>query len=446
MPEQKFYKLLIIGLIVIGSVFRLIVFTVSPPSNSYDDHLEVIAEYTKDYQRPSPFQCWECYQPPLFYYVGAVAFNVSSYFGLSKNSSWKVVQAINPFLSILVLILAYNILLLFRIETKFIALAMSFLIVLPRDIFTAAMIGNDYILVFFSILTFYLYLKGLLLLRRGKKVLACFGLMVLAALLGSLSKQQGLLLYIFPVGTILYMLVQRKTLDLIVVISILMLGASISLLEEFWKYSETGVVLVSNQHHYNYAENQFPGSLNKVEFLTFRIKELYEEPFLSERTSASLPTELFARTFNDYEWRFMSPRINLIKNLGRMAYTLGLFWVLFFLWLLRFYLVRAREFLTIKNLFFFGIPAVLVIFFLAVPAIQTLRFPYFSSMKAMFILPGLIILILLMGALTKRISLTWIVPVIISVNVVFGLFLSICIWQFLNESLYHLHGPLWPIP
>jgi hypothetical protein len=65
------------------------------------------------------------------------------------------------------------------------------------------------------------------------------------------------------------------------------LGALLSISDELWKFNQTGEFLVSNQHYFDYAKNQFPGSLDKVEFFSFRIFELYQEPFISERTSAS---------------------------------------------------------------------------------------------------------------------------------------------------------------
>jgi hypothetical protein len=51
-----------------------------------------------------------------------------------------------------------------------ILITLSFVAILPRDIFTSAMIGNDYMLVFFAILSFYLFLKTLFALRNGNKV------------------------------------------------------------------------------------------------------------------------------------------------------------------------------------------------------------------------------------------------------------------------------------
>jgi hypothetical protein len=117
------------------------------------------------------------------------------------------------------------------------------------------------------------------------------------------------------------------------------LGGLLSISDELWKFNQTGEFLVSNQHYFDYAKNQFPGSLDKVEFFSFRIFELYQEPFISESTSASFFTELFARTFYDYEWRFISPNIPWANKLGFIGYSLGLVWVFFFIMII-FILIR----------------------------------------------------------------------------------------------------------
>ena len=174
MSKENLYKYLIIAIIFLGGILRLTVFWVSPVNNSYDDHLEVIKIYSESRNRPAPFECWECYQPPFYYYTSAVVYNITESFGVDKGTCWKMVQFINPFLSIFLLIIVYQIFLLFKMPKLSILITLSFVAILPRDIFTSAMIGNDYMLVFFAILSFYLFLKTLFALRNGNKF--CFGL------------------------------------------------------------------------------------------------------------------------------------------------------------------------------------------------------------------------------------------------------------------------------
>jgi hypothetical protein len=450
MSKENLYKYLIIAIICLGGILRLTVFWVSPVNNSYDDHLRVINFYSESLNRPAPFQCWECYQPPFYYYTAAAVYNITESIGFDKLTCWKMVQFINPFLSIILLIIVYQIMLLFKMPKLSMLITLSFVAILPRDIFTSAMIGNDYMLVFFAILSFYFFLKTLFALRSDDKFWFWFILLILTATLGSITKQHGLLIHLFSFSILLLLFKNIYRKQLFWAIPILFLGSLMSISDELWKFNQTGEFLVSNQHYFDYAKNQFPGSLDKVEFFSFRIFELYQEPFISERTSASFLTELFARTFYDYEWRFISPKIPWANKLGFIGYSLGLLWVFFFIIII---FVRIRNFknspykISLLTLVAKIPPIVLGFLFMLVPFIQTLRYPYFSSMKAMFMLSGVILLLIILGSQIKKD--TWIQKLgiyIFVLNICYGIMLTAGISFYLGISLNRLHGPLWSIP
>ena len=82
-----------------------------------------------------------------------------------------------------------------------------------------------------------------------------------------------------------------------------------------------------------------------------------------------------------------------------------------------------------------------------VPFIQTLRYPYFSSMKSMFMLSGIILLLITLGSQIKKNSLNQQIGIYITVlNIIYGIMLIVSISIYLGISLNHLSGPLWPIP
>jgi len=450
MSKENLYKYLITAIICLGGILRLTVFWVSPVNNSYDDHLEVINIYSESLNRPAPFQCWECYQPPFYYYTAATVYNITESIGADKLTCWKMVQFINPFLSIILLIIVYQILLLFKTPKLSILITLSFVAILPRDVFTSAMIGNDYMLVFFAILSFYLFLKTLFALRNGDKVWFWFILLILTATLGSITKQHGLLIHLFPISIFLLLCKSIYRKKLLWAIPFLFLGGLLSISDELWKFNQTGELLVSNQHYFDYAKNQFPGSLDKVEFFSFRIFELYQEPFISEKTSASFFTALFARTFYDYEWRFISPKIPWANKLGFIGYSLGLIWLFFFIIIV---FVSIRNFKnSLYNINWLTLvtkitPILLGFLFMLVPFIQTLRYPYFSSMKSMFMLSGIILLLITLGSQIKKSSLNQQIGIYITVlNIIYGIMLIVSISIYLGISLNYLSGPLWPIP
>ncbi|MDB2463807.1 hypothetical protein N9W69_03205 [Flavobacteriaceae bacterium] len=450
MSKKNLSRYLIIGLISLGAILRLTVFWVSPANNSYDDHLEVIKCYADDFSRPAPFQCWECYQPPIYYIVGASTFNFTKSLGGSPDVCWKMVQAINPLLSILILIITHLILSLFRLSKLSIAVTLSFIIALPRDIFTSAMIGNDYMLVFFAVVSFFLFLKTVNALKSKSTTWNWITLLTVAATLGSLTKQHGILLHLFP--AVIFLLLCRKIYlkKLYWAIPILLIGVSISLSEEVWKYNKTGEFLVSNQHYFDYAKKQFPGTLDKVEFFSFRILKLYKDPFISENTSASFLTGLFARVFYDYEWRFLSPKIPWTTPLAHIAYSVGLIWILFYLVtiLLWFRNFISQSFQIHWNAILIKVtPIILSLLFMFVPLLQTLRYPYFSSMKAMFMLSGIILLIITLANFIKVNSYSQkLGHLMIFLNVIYGIILVVSIAVYLGISTDHLNGPLWSLP
>lgn len=450
MSKENLYKNLIIVLIILGAFLRLTVFWVSPVNNSYDDHLEVIKIYIDDSNRPTPSRCWECYQPPLYYYIGAAVFNISESIGFSKLTCWKTVQFINPFLSIILIIIIYQILILLKLTRLSILIILSFIITLPRDILTSSMIGNDYMLVFFSITSFYLFLKSVFALKNGHKFWPWLTLLVITATLGSITKQHGLLILIFPLSIFFLICSRMHRQKLYFVIPILLIGTLLSISDEIWTFSKSGTFFVSNQKYFDYTKNQFPGSLDKIEFLSFRIINLFKEPFISDKTAASFLTELFARTFYDYEWRFISPKIPWANTLGIIGYSLGLLWLFYFGIIVFSSLKRLPKIPVEMDYYSFiskVIPIVLALLFMLVPLMQTIRYPYFSSMKSMFMLPGIILLLLIIGSQIKQGSLSQkLGKFMIGLNLFYGILLVVSIFIYLGISKYYLSGPLWNLP
>ena len=452
--HARIYKYAIRLVLLIGILFRVIVFSVSPPNNAYDDHLEVVNLIAKHgFDRPAPFDCWECYQPPLYYYSGAVAFKLAESLGFDIDVRWKFVQAINLVLSILVVLIFYQILKEFSISDKYKLLYLSFIAILPRDIFTAAMSGNDYMLTFSAIAALLFYIKSLKQIQQGnagKQGLKNFVLLLLFSLWGSLSKQHGILLFMLPFSIVgLYVLNKQKKWAFRVLTPLFLFTVIASFSEEAWKHSQTGHFLVSNQHYYDYADNQFPGSLDQVEFFSFKLMSIFDDHFISDETAVSFPTELFARTFFDYEWRFFSPQIPVTNLVGKTAYVIGVLWLIYFIWTTiqgsSIQLKRvAKGEVNYSMAIGYLVPFALVALYFAVPVIQTYRYPYFSSMKSMFMLPGIVIFIAMHSLLSKRIELSASFSALFTIlNLAYGIFLTAVVYIFLEISVSHLYGPMW---
>ncbi len=427
-------------LLLIGIALRLFLFSVNPATNGYDNHREPISIYAQSFDRPSPLQCWECYQPPVYYYCAAAVYKLSEQIGLTDNGSWKLVQFINPLLSIIVFLLFYFILSEFNLSKKQKILYLSFMLVLPRDILTSAMIGNDYLLTFSSVATLLYYIKCIKNFgnENKKKFLISFIVLNGFTTLGCLTKQHGLLLIIFPASILFFYLFKNKRFCLTVLFPVFIFALLISLSEEYRSYTITGKFLVSNQHLFDEAKAQFPVTLDKVEFFSFRVCSLFQKPFISYSTAASLPTSLFASTFFDYEWKFLSPRYIEAIIVGRIAYLLGISWMFYFIvttfnWIKRKLKTTSR--ITFQSLYY-AVPVIVALLFICVPVIQTIRFPHYSSMKATFMLPGIIILLAMHARLVINAEIkSNYTSLLTSFNIIFGVVLLFTIYSLIDLAL-----------
>lgn len=223
----------------------------------------------------------------------------------------------------------------------------------------------------------------------------------------------------------------RREVPYFMITLVLIIGLAGS--SEFWLYSQTGQFLISNQDFFTrFSANQKPGVLSKVEFTTFRLSALFHDPLLSEATKSSLPTQLFARLWFDHEPRFVVQDTSTLVAAGRLAYSFGLIWTIAAILITGYYgLYRAgsRLLAAVKLSPSAMAPLVLIsLLFLLVPLVQTLRLPYFSSMKAIFYLPAMPVMLALLGTCCQRIFFfinRWLVLGIVLLNLLIGFLLLI---------------------
>lgn len=449
MQKKYFNQLIIPSIFFIAIFLRLSIFLVSPPNNSFDDHLEVVNFYATNFSVPMPQECWECYQPPLYYFLGAVFLKVSEFFNLGDIAPWKLVQLINPILSVLSIVLIDRIFKIYSLPLAKRIFYLTLFSILPIDLLTSSMIGNDYLLVFLSIVAFYMFLVNMDDLKRLSHLkLLNYSILTFVVLLACFTKQHGMLLLVFPSIPLFWHLNLNRIRRFNPAFFVYMLLLIVAFGFELWKFNISGKFLVSNQDFYNFADGQFPGQLSKVEFFSFDVVNLFEKPFLSNSTAASLPTEVFARTFFDYEWRFLNPKNSSTLNLGRFAYFYGIILIMYLIvsFVLSVRLYKSREDRSkIEYLILLTSIAVGLLFFL-VPFLQTLRFPYFSSMKATFALPGIIILLIFHALFVDKYQFKNINLFLTGLNLIFGFLLVFAICEDLPNSINHLSGPMWAIP
>ena len=409
------------AILSLGVILRVIVWAANPPNNCLDDHLEPIAKYAIEGWRPNPKSCWQCYQPPVYYVVSATVLRATTYLTdhamAAATSSrarrvieWKAVQAVSALASVGTMMLTHLILWLWYPSDRHLCrLALLILAILPVDIYAAGFIGNDAMLVCWSTLA----VAGYSVLARTARLWTGTALLLGGTILAVWTKQSGAVTLLLPCVVLLRLVLHKMRLCRISflrskqmpVLVCVLVTLPIAMSDEIWRAGKTGMFLFSNQHVFRYADDQPPRTFDKVSLASFRLVSLMKEPVMSDATLASLPTELFARTWFDYEPRYL-PSSRLTKWFARLLYLLGLPFVLLTAVGAAQGLKRSLREPAILPLL------LLLVGFLAVPFLQTSRFPHFSSMKAVFVLPAVSIaammLVLGLRLLPGRFSQTFI--------------------------------------
>jgi hypothetical protein len=374
-------KFIVTIICCIGFIIRFQVIQSNPPNNSYDDHIEAIEIYCQEHTPPSHSTCWECYQPPLYYTISA---GIIRHFPSTENS-WKLIQYLNLLLFLGNISLITLHLIKSDLSSASKILLLSIYATLPRDIYTCAMIGNDYLLCFIVCTAAYFYSKlQSQNLRQNKNLNFC--ILCTFCLLGVSTKQHGLLIYAYPLIYTVKDFIQKRRVSTQFIASLTCLICTWIAITTI-NMSKTGHFMISNQNYYDYAENQPPGTIDSINFFTFELTELWKNPHMNESTLNSFGTEIFARIFFDYEPKFTHESCIGFMEIAPYTFFFGLLWTLCLLGILA---------LKCRSLILKGIPkdrlpihTIVTALFFMVPLLQTLRYPYFSSMKAMFLLPGI---------------------------------------------------------
>lgn len=430
-------------ILIVGITLRFGLAWVNPPSNSYDDHRRPIAEYANSGERPAPDACWQCYQPPVYYGLSAFVLEGILHLTGSPWVGWKTVQFLSAAASGASLVLIYLLVSLFLpANTNAQAAGVLIVAILPRDLYTAASISNDALLQLF--VTAAALVASLVLLKRDSRgQWWLLGLSVLT-LMASATKQSGLVL-LPVVGIASWRLIRAAPQPKHLRFVLLMVSALslLSLADEAWRLERTGHVLASNQHldYRALAEQQPPGQITPRTFTTFVPHHLLDAPTLGAKTVGSFWTQLFARTWFDYEPRFL-PQNRLTLWLARTLYAVG-------------FLSIAIALVGVTQIFkkfrqSAGILMLIPAGFVGAAVVQTIRFPHFSSMKALFILPATSLLALSFALgidhCLQRPQLKRATAGLLIALAVVGLVHIAAALSLNSEALGHVTSPQWPDP
>jgi 4-amino-4-deoxy-L-arabinose transferase-like glycosyltransferase len=159
--NYRSFKSLAISLFLFGSLLRILLCWANPPENSFDDHYEPIFMIMESGKIPAKDACWQCYHPPVFYWISAMVGNIAVDAGAKDPLLAKVLQFIPCLYGILTVGIVFLILRKFPLSYFSSLIGFGTACFLPRHIYMSAMNSNDTISYLFVALSVYLLLIAL---------------------------------------------------------------------------------------------------------------------------------------------------------------------------------------------------------------------------------------------------------------------------------------------
>jgi len=155
---KPYYKSIFILFFILGSLLRILLCWSNPPGNFFDNHFDPILLIMKTGAIPGKNDCWQCYHPPVFYRISAMAGHVAMHMVVKFSQLLKFFQFVVCFYGILTLGILYLILNKLPLSNFSRLLAFGTACFLPRHIYMSAINSNDTISYLFVALSIYLLL------------------------------------------------------------------------------------------------------------------------------------------------------------------------------------------------------------------------------------------------------------------------------------------------
>jgi hypothetical protein len=150
-----------LAMIAAGSLLRILLWWANPPGNAFDDHIEPIALIMATGSIPAKDACWQCYNPPVYYWISAMIGRGALAAGITGPMLAKLLQFLPCLYGILTLALVDRILARLPLTLFARALAVGTVCFLPRHVYLSAMSSNDTISYLASSLAVYLTARAL---------------------------------------------------------------------------------------------------------------------------------------------------------------------------------------------------------------------------------------------------------------------------------------------
>ena len=406
-------KSLFVSIFVLAMVLRFLLAAVNSESNDY--HFDVISMIMDQNEIPAFDDCPECFQPKLFHLSMAVILKILPFDSLSIQI--RIVQLINCIAGGITLYFVYLFISTLAFTRRIKIISFALVALNPKFIGINAQATNDSLVILFSTICLYYLLQ---FFQQGN--LKSFLLMSGSAILAVLTKGNGLVL--FPIILTVFltnMLFFRKNSQISIPRQLLLLLTfsfiyflSVPFLGQYYeKYKKTGSPFTINQdkdpapHFVKRTFIKKPGVTSVVDsYFTFRFIDLLKTPLISNDSvnyplhRTSLWTQLYGRTFSvhfdmwPHSWQTNN---NVVKFIGRCIFILALIPSLFLIVgaikILRSVVIDFIKIIKHRNKIDFNIKWIyftIIMAYLLFIISYSFQYRDYSTMKAIFIFPGLI--------------------------------------------------------
>lgn len=138
------YKLVTTVIFFSGAVIlRVLLCWANPPANSFDNHFKPIFMIMDSGAVPPKDACFQCYQPPVFYWTSAFIGNVAVRMGMTVPHMVKLLQFVSCFYGLLTVGVCYLIIQKLPLSDFSRLISFGTVCFLPRHIYMSAMHSND---------------------------------------------------------------------------------------------------------------------------------------------------------------------------------------------------------------------------------------------------------------------------------------------------------------
>ena len=411
----------------IGSLLRLYLSLVNAEAN--DDHLSVIRIIADQHRLPKLLDAWEGFQPKLYHVTVAILWNLSPF------QSWtvriRIAQLVACAAGIATLLVVRRALDRQRVSPPVRVLVFALVALNPTLIGLNAQATNDSFVILFAVFALD---RGAEFFRTGTR--SSFVAMSASVILASLSKGNGLVMFVAVTATLLHAVIRQHAVPelsrrqlaalgtgfvVCFLVSIAVLGPYTANWEDTGNPFETNVPRAPLPDLFKRSYVARPGTISIADtYFTFRFIDMLEHPAVTNDPAVyplhrtSLWSQLYGRAHTVHFAQYPPSWVNT----SPVAATIGR-WILLFALVPTAFLVvgTIRGVVAVLSRSFRRtlpgeyqldeeLRALAAVGFVAFVIVYSLTYRDFSTMKAEFLFPGLLAYVYFLAEEVERAAQT----------------------------------------